>query len=96
VLHRGEVWNRPIRDALPLRQNSWEVHMPGFNPAPPDKHADPANTGKAKGRDPSKADDLLDAGLKETFPASDPVNVAQPAKSRRDADAGPRHRKDHH
>jgi len=57
--------------------------MPGFNPAPVDKNADPANTGRSKaGR---KSDDtLLEQGLKETFPASDPVNVVQPAPSRHD------------
>jgi hypothetical protein len=55
--------------------------MSGFNPAPPDKHADPANTGKARPRTRSEADVSLDVGLEETFPASDPVNAAQPAKS---------------
>ena len=31
-----------------------------------------------------KADRSLDEGLEETFPASDPVNVTQPAKSPQD------------
>jgi len=57
--------------------------MPGFNPAPVDKHADPANTGKAK-RKRDAADNSLQKGLEETFPASDPVNVAQPAHSKHD------------
>jgi hypothetical protein len=60
-----------------------EVPMPGFNPARVDKHADPANTGKAK-RKRDAADTSLQEGLKETFPASDPVNVAQPAPSKHD------------
>ena len=36
--------------------------------------------------DPEKRllDDALDEGLKETFPASDPVNVTQPAPSKGD------------
>ena len=57
--------------------------MPGFNPAPVDKHADPANTGKVK-RKHKAADTSLETGLEETFPASDPVNVAQPAASKHD------------
>jgi hypothetical protein len=57
--------------------------MAGFNPAPVDKNADPANTGKSKVR--HKSDDTsLEQGLEETFPASDPVNVAQPAPSKHD------------
>lgn len=50
-----------------------------FNPAPPDKHAD----------DPKKALDAdktmhrkLDEGLKDSFPASDPVSVTQPGSAR--------------
>lgn len=31
-----------------------------------------------------KADKSLEQGLEDTFPASDPVNVTQPAKSRQD------------
>jgi hypothetical protein len=31
-----------------------------------------------------KADKSLESGLEETFPASDPVNVTQPAKSPQD------------
>jgi hypothetical protein len=31
-----------------------------------------------------KADKSLEAGLEESFPASDPVNVTQPAKSPQD------------
>ena len=32
------------------------------------------------GRNPSE-DDVLDAGVKETFPASDPVSVSQPSET---------------
>jgi len=57
--------------------------MAGFNPAPRDKYADPANTGRAK---PTRkvADTSLEQGLEETFPASDPVNATQPASSTHD------------
>ena len=57
--------------------------MPGFNPAPVDKHADPRNTGKAKARHKA-ADTSLQRGLEETFPGSDPVNVTQPPPSKHD------------
>jgi len=60
-----------------------DMAMPGFNPAPLDKNADPVNTGKSKAR-PKTADSSLEEGLEETFPASDPVNVAQPARSKHD------------
>ncbi len=54
-----------------------------FNPAPPDKHAvDPAEAIRAD-RD---ADAELEKGLKDTFPASDPVSAAQPAPSTADRD----------
>ena len=52
-----------------------------FNPAPRDKHA-------VKPREAASADrDLrakLEAGLMDTFPASDPVSVAQPTPSKPD------------
>ena len=57
--------------------------MPSFNPAPVDKNADPANTGKSKARH-KKDDSSLQQGLEGSFPASDPVNVAQPAPSKHD------------
>lgn len=53
-----------------------------FDPAPRDKHAD----------DPKKARDAdkhmhtkLEEGLKDTFPASDPVSATQPEKTPADA-----------
>lgn len=51
-----------------------------FNPAPHDKHADDL-------RDALAADAALDRGLRDTFPASDPVSAAQPAPSKADAEA---------
>jgi hypothetical protein len=50
-----------------------------FDPAPTDKYAvDPREALK------SDKNSKLDKGLEETFPASDPVSSAEPAKSKRD------------
>jgi hypothetical protein len=59
-----------------------EIMAETFNPAPHDKHADDLHEALAADRQ-SK----LDAGLKDTFPASDPVAAAQPTPSKADADA---------
>jgi hypothetical protein len=54
-----------------------------FNPAPQDKHAaDPKKAQKAD----KEMHDKLDRGLEGTFPASDPVSSAQPAKTKPNAD----------
>ena len=54
-----------------------------FNPAAHDKHADDP-------REAQKADreihEKLEAGLVDTFPASDPVSAAQPAPSKADTE----------
>ena len=54
-----------------------------FNPAPHDKHA-------ADPREAVMADraihEKLEAGLVDTFPASDPVSAAQPSPSKADGD----------
>jgi hypothetical protein len=54
-----------------------------FDPAPHDKHAvDPKQAAKAD-------KDLhaeLEAGLMDTFPASDPVSAAQPTPSKADSE----------
>ena len=48
----------------------------------------PAKTGSAEAEEKRRLDDALDdaldEGLEETFPASDPVNVTQPAPSKAD------------
>jgi len=50
-----------------------------FDPAPHDKHAvDPQVAAKADAEMHAR----LEAGLIETFPASDPVSAAQPAKTK--------------
>jgi len=55
-----------------------------FNPAPPDKHAvDPHEAAMADEETHAR----LEAGLIDTFPASDPVSAAQPAPSKVDGDA---------
>jgi hypothetical protein len=46
-----------------------------FDPAPPDKYAE--NPKRAERADRA-ADDRLDRGLEETFPASDPPSSAGP------------------
>ncbi len=49
---------------------------------------EPSVSGRAPGDDDAihkrRLDRALDEGLQETFPASDPVNVVQPAPSRHD------------
>jgi hypothetical protein len=44
----------------------------------------PIETGSADREQKRRLDDVLEEGLKETFPASDPVNVIQPAPSKGD------------
>ena len=52
-----------------------------FNPAAHDKHAeDPREARKAD----REIHEKLEAGLVDTFPASDPVSAAQPAPSKHD------------
>ena len=52
-----------------------------FNPAPHDRHA--ADPGEAARAD-AEMHARLEAGLIDTFPASDPVSAAQPAKTKQD------------
>jgi hypothetical protein len=53
-----------------------------FNPAPIDKHAaDPKEAAKAD----KATHDELQKGLKDSFPASDPVSATQPAPSKHDS-----------
>jgi hypothetical protein len=54
-----------------------------FNPAPADKHAaDPKEAAKAD----KATHHELQKGLKDTFPASDPISATQPAPSKHDSD----------
>jgi hypothetical protein len=53
-----------------------------FDPAPADKHAEDRHTRKAFVKKRRGTDhDELDNGLKESFPASDPVSSIQPKKT---------------
>jgi hypothetical protein len=55
-----------------------------FNPAPHDRHAtDPHDAEKADAEMHAR----LEAGLIDTFPASDPVSHAQPSPTKPDGDA---------
>ena len=53
-----------------------------FDPAPPDKHAEDAKSARQKNNEVKKE---LENGLRDTFPASDPVSATQPAPSKEDA-----------
>jgi len=54
-----------------------------FNPAAHDKHAaDPREAARAD----RETHEKLEAGLVDTFPASDPVSATQPAPSKADGD----------
>jgi len=55
-----------------------------FNPAPYDKHAADPREAAAADRDIHAK---LDAGLIDSFPASDPVSAAQPSPSRVDQES---------
>ncbi|UPJ51279.1 hypothetical protein IVB30_07990 [Bradyrhizobium sp. 200] len=44
----------------------------------------PVESGSVDREEKRRLDDALEEGLKETFPASDPVNVTQPAPSKGD------------
>ena len=53
-----------------------------FNPAPLDKHAvDPKEAAKAD----KATHNELQKGLKESYPASDPISATQPAPSKHDS-----------
>jgi hypothetical protein len=54
-----------------------------FNPAAHDKHADNPHEALAADREIHAK---LEAGLVDSFPASDPVSAAQPAPSKHDGD----------
>ena len=53
-----------------------------FDPAPHDKHADSPAAARAADREMHTK---LEAGLMDSFPASDPVSAAQPSPSKADA-----------
>jgi hypothetical protein len=64
------------------------VEPSAISPAPPIPEITMSKSGSepkaAKGAEKRKLDEALEEGLEETFPASDPVNVTQPAPSKGD------------
>jgi hypothetical protein len=56
-----------------------------FDPAPPDKNAEDLK--RSIRRDKAR-DDELDKGLKDSFPASDPVSSTQAPRRRRTHEGG--------
>ncbi|MBB5047091.1 hypothetical protein HNR60_001843 [Rhodopseudomonas rhenobacensis] len=46
-------------------------------------------------KDKKAEDKALDEALQESFPGSDPVSLTQPAPSKPDADAKPKHKAKH-
>jgi hypothetical protein len=57
-----------------------------FDPAPYDRHAADPREAAAADRD---IHGRLEAGLIDSFPASDPVSVTQPSPSRADSESTP-------
>ena len=53
-----------------------------FDPAPQDKHAEDPKAAREADKHMHKK---LEEGLKDTFPASDPVSATQPEKSPADS-----------
>lgn len=90
----GEAWSYSFGDVpIHLLGNTrvanalywrWRPNMAEkFNPAPHDRHAaDPREAALADREIHAK----LEAGLMDSFPASDPVSAAQPAPSKHDGD----------
>ena len=54
-----------------------------FNPAARDRHAADSRQAASADRDTHAQ---LEAGLRDSFPASDPISAAQPSPSRHDGD----------
>jgi len=55
-----------------------------FDPAPHDKHAENPHVAAREDR---RAKKELDKGLRDTFPASDPVSVTQPSTTKKSDEA---------
>jgi hypothetical protein len=78
---RSIRWNVQIAAAL---SRHWRCNMAEkFDPARHDKHAESPREAAKADRDTHHK---LEAGLMDSFPASDPVSVAQPAPSKPDGD----------
>jgi hypothetical protein len=76
LLMAGNVWNRP---ALSFR---WRLNMAEkFDPSAHDRHAVSPREAALADRDIHAK---LEAGLIDSFPASDPVSSVQPSPSKHD------------
>jgi len=73
------MWNKPKSETL-FHQRRDDMAKK-FDPAAHDKHA--AHPGEALLAD-REIHEKLEAGLIDTFPASDPVSATQPAPSKHD------------
>ena len=62
-----------------------------FDPAPHDRHAENPHVAARQDR---RAKKELDKGLRDTFPASDPVSVTQPATTKKSGESRKEPRKD--
>ncbi len=66
-----------------MRSMTKGIHMAEkFDPAPHDKHAEDPKASIKKDHETRKQ---LDKGLRDSFPASDPVSMTQPSPSKQDA-----------
>jgi hypothetical protein len=84
--------NRFILAAVILCEIQRKAIMNKFDPAPKDVlkagTKEPAHRDSPALRDKKRhAEELLETGLEDTFPASDPVNVTQPAPTKYDKKA---------
>jgi hypothetical protein len=80
----GDIPRRPsgnVRIADALSRDGRFTMAEKFNPAAHDKHAADPREAASADRD---AHARLEAGLIDSFPASDPVSAAQPSPSKRD------------
>jgi cell division septation protein DedD len=76
----GRAWNRGESGALFGMEDTMAEK---FDPAPHDRHSvDPEKAARADAEMHAR----LEAGLIDSFPASDPVSLAQPSPSRHDSD----------
>jgi hypothetical protein len=82
LIHRGAGLANSDREPREIQDVKWpwrHIMAEAFNPAPHDKHAtDPREAAAADHEMHAR----LEAGLIDSFPASDPVSATQPSLSR--------------
>jgi hypothetical protein len=79
LYHASTLRDIASREGLPVRR----ADMTGKRPHPKPVAPKPGSE-TAKQEQKRQLDEALEEGLEETFPASDPVNVTQPERSRQD------------